>query len=600
MKANPTKVFILIALLSLIFGCTKEEKIIDPAPTTIIKDLTVNGFIQKGPFIQGSEVRIQILNQDFLPTGNVYFTETLNDFGSFLVNITTDQPYLDVSTTGFYFNEITGELSAAPISLKTMSRTLEDKIINVNILTTMEFDRIEYLIKNKDLSFDDARIQAEKEILSVFKIHMDSITGMELISFDQLDISNGTMNDAILIAISSILQYNNSEAELSEMVKKISDDIKEDGILNNNTIINEIVENSKMLDCNLIRNQIIARYQELGHHILVRNFEGFIDHDGNGLIDLFQNPTPIISPAPQSQPSDNPIFISITVSNGVPIYYTLDGTIPTIESTLYTEPFYIGLGGQETTVSAKAISDDLEESALASYTYDFKYHQAFCPKFNLFADTYNHDILLELHSETSDVAIFYTTDGSIPDSNSFRYTEPISIQGNGTIFEITTKAFHQYLESSIVVKSYYKIDYNYEPDTYMDTLSFDDYQNAIVGKWLGHVDTPWTGEYNVFLQINPNGNYSCETLSAFKYTYGDEVSYPVFYYGNNNYSPFKTFTINELYADGKAKGELIIWEEGLAEELKHISFSNNLNHLEFEVWHHQIYGPLVYSFTRLP
>ena len=589
------KIFLpgLIALIT--FSACKEESETNPA-----NNITVNGYIQKGPFVMGSEILIQTLDNELIPTGSVFITKTNDDFGSFLVNINIEKPYIDISTTGFYFNEITGQLSNAQISLKTLAKPVQDEIINVNILTTLEFDRIEYLIKNQNLTFEEARYQAEKEILLVFNIDIDSIAGIDLIPFKDLDISKGSMNDAILIAISSILQFNNSEAQLSELVNKISDDIKDDGILDNVSFNNEIIENSQLLDFDQIRSNLLSRYSELGIQIQVADFELFIDHDGNGVIDLFQNPAPIISPSPLMIHED-PVLISITVLNDAEIYYTLDGSIPDKQSLLYTVPFYIGLDGKTTTVKAIAYSNTLEESPVSSYTYYFMFQQTFSPKFNLYAGTYNQDISLELSSETNEASIYYTTDVSTPDSNSTMYTGPISINGDRTIFQIKAIAIHKYLEQSLISSSYYKIDYNYVPDIYMDSLDLTTYKEMITGKWIGHVTTPWTGPYNVQIEFFANGNYSAHSLSGYKYPGGDETFFPAFYYGTDNDSELKTIDINDLYANGKAKGDIVIYFDPNTNtgSLEHISFSNDFNNLQFEFWHQNQYGPLTYYLTRI-
>lgn len=589
----PFLAFIILFTIS----CQKsEEEKIEKIP----EQRTINGVIQKGPFVQGSEVRIQILNEKFLPSGIVYFSETQDDFGSFEIEINASLPYLDIATTGFYFNEITGELSSAPISLKLLSESRNNGKVNVNILTTLEFDRIEYLINSEGSSFSDARIKAEKEILAIFKIDLEKLDDIDLVSFEELDISTDNVNNGILLAISSILQFENSEAELFEMVKKISADIKEDGILNNENIKSEIINNSLELDINNIKQYIITRYHSLGIDIQVSNFEVFIDHDGNGIIDFLQATAPIILPEPVMTQYE-PVLISMSNEKNHPIYYTLDGSIPTTQSTLYTEEFYIGLDGINTTVNAISYTDDLLPSSLVTNTYYFAYQQAFSVKFNNPSDTYNHDILLELYSETDDTRIFYTTDGSTPDSNSLQYSESIRITGDGTNFNIKAKAFHKHLLDSKVSQSYYYIDYQYNPDSYQETLNIEDYNNALIGEWIGHSDSPWVGNYTISLEISENGHYSAQSLSGYKYPYGDEVWYPAFYYGTDEDSDNKVITLDNINANHEATGEITIYfdPDSRTDELRHVRFSNDLNHLTFEFWHLYQYGPVYYHLTRI-
>jgi hypothetical protein len=594
MKASVKLLSLGLIILITSYACKKDRE------NDLMKEFTVNGFIQKGPFIQGSEVRLQILNNDVVPTGTVFYTQTSDDFGSFLLDINTDMQYLDISTTGFYFNEITGQLSNSFISLLAFSNPSEDRNINVNILTSLEYGRIAYLIKNQNLSFEEARRQAEQEVLLIFNIDLSAIGDIDLIPFEELDISKGSINDAILIAISSILQYNNSEAELSELTSKISDDIKDDGTLDNASIRNEIAENSMQLNPDSIRTNLINRYNALGIQIQVANFEGFIDHDGNGLIDLFQASAPIISPEPVMIHSD-PILITITASPGDEIYYTLDGTVPTNHSLLYTAPFYIGLDGQTTTISAISYSETLEPSPVSTFTYRFRFQEAFSPKYNIYAGTYNHDISLELFSETNDAVIYYTLDGSDPDSNSIQYTEPICISGDGTIVLIKAITLHKYLKESIMSSSYYNIDYKYNPDIYLDTLDLNAYRKSITGKWIGHVTTPWTGPYNVQIEFFDNERFSAYTLSAYKFPYGDEIVNPPFNHGTEGYSDSNRIYIYDIYTDGKALASISLYVNPstiIRGSLNYISFVSDLNNLTFEFWQDE-YGPLTYYLTRL-
>ena len=556
----------------------------------------INGFVQKGPFIQGSEVRIQELTSDLIANGKSYFTETNDDFGSFESNSKIPEGFIDIATTGFYFNEIEGKLSNSFITLKGISYLNEEKKLNINILTTLSFDRIKYLITNNGFSFNEARKKAQKEVLELFHI---VIPDSSIVSFEEMDISESGLNNSILLAISSILQFNNTEAELSELVKKISDDIKEDGVLNNESYKSIIRTNSMNLDVKVIIENLQKRYSELGLPISIPDFGNFIDKDGDGTIDLYQTPAPVISPSGEMSFIE-PVLVTITSNTEAEIYYTTDGTNPDKSSNKYIEPFQVGLDGKTVIIKAIAYFEGLNPSAISSNTYSFLYQQAFSPKYRILAGTYNHDLNLELYSENDDVVIFYTTDGSIPNPNSMKYTSAISINGNNTIFNIKAIAIHQYLEPSIVTSSYYKIDYDFDENEFINTLDVSEYNEKLIGVWIGNVSTPWTGPYNIELEVFANGNYSAHALSAYKYPSGDEVLFPAFYYGTDNNSDLKIIELNDLYSTGKASGEIIIFFDPNTNTgtLKQVAFSNNCNNLQFEFWHRNEYGPLKYKLTR--
>lgn len=73
---------------------------------------------------------------------------------------------------------------------------------------------------------------------------------------------------------------------------------------------------------------------------------------------------PVISPASTS--FSGSMAVEITAAEGAKIYYTLDGTAPSAESTLYEAPIMLT---QTTTVKAIAVEEGKRNSAIAEATY---------------------------------------------------------------------------------------------------------------------------------------------------------------------------------------------------------------------------------------
>lgn len=249
---------------------------------------SVSGYVQKGPFISGSAITIQELDDELEPTGASYQTTTTDDFGTFSLGSQIDSSYVEVIATGFYFNEISGYLSNANLTLRAIVDLSTQEDVNVNVLTTLEKDRIKYLISNEGLIFTEARTQAEEEILAIFNIHEDIIS-----SFSRMDISQEGDGNAILLAVSAILLSGNvigeeseSSAELSEFISKINLDIEEDGTLDDASCIEGL--NNKVMNLNLyiIKENLANRYEDLGSSITPPDFEDFIDSDNDGTINI--------------------------------------------------------------------------------------------------------------------------------------------------------------------------------------------------------------------------------------------------------------------------------------------------------------------------
>ncbi|MBN2436584.1 MAG: hypothetical protein JXK07_15095 [Spirochaetes bacterium] len=268
-------IFVLIVLIST--ACDSEKSDNSNEYTMPVS------FIQKGPFISGSSVTIQILDEDFNPTGKSYYIQTEDDFGKYSMKGKIDASVIEVIARGYYFNEVTGYLTNSELTLRSLVdlKTLEGG--NVNILTTLTKERIIYLVKNDGKSFADAKKQSETELLAIFGIDEDDVNG-----FESMDMQKKSKKDAILIAISAILQNNSSVAELSQLISKINIDIKEDGILDDVSIQNTITKKSVDLNIEKARENIEAYYDELSVKLELPDFELYVDSDGDGEINKYE------------------------------------------------------------------------------------------------------------------------------------------------------------------------------------------------------------------------------------------------------------------------------------------------------------------------
>lgn len=108
-----------------------------------------------------------------------------------------------------------------------------------------------------------------------------------------------------------------------------------------------------------------------------------------------------------------------TLTNDAQIYFTLDGTVPTAKSTLYTEPIKPILNG---TIRAIVTRSGYVDSEVREYTVDWL--KADKPTFS-FADG-----LLNISSTTQDATIYYLIGGDEPTTQSSIYTSPLRLADN--------------------------------------------------------------------------------------------------------------------------------------------------------------------------
>jgi hypothetical protein len=256
-------VFISLSLIIFI-SCKKTDDKIQ------ILD-KIDGVVQKGPFLNGTSLDIYELTSEYAPTGKTYSTQLLDNSGTFqLKNISLVSSYIQFRANGYYFNEITGQNSNSQLTLYAFSDITNRSMVNVNILSNLEKSRIEYLI-SEGMNFIDAKKQAEQEILAIF-----SISKSDILAFDSLDISKEGENNAILLAISLIVQGFRTEAELSDLLANIASDIRTDGILNNQSLGSLLINDVRLLNLDQIRLNIENRYSNLGMDVTIPNFEKYI------------------------------------------------------------------------------------------------------------------------------------------------------------------------------------------------------------------------------------------------------------------------------------------------------------------------------------
>jgi hypothetical protein len=258
---------LFLFVMALISACTE----MDPDNgSKLPTSLGVSGFVQKGPFVSGSDIIVQVLDENFNPTGQSYTVTTIDDFGSFNLESAITGKYVEFIAQGFYFNEVAGSISNASLTLRALAEVTPDLTSNVNVLTTLSKNRIIELVKNEQMTFADAKGTAETEVLSIFNIALN-----EAFDFNTMDIRASSAQDAALLAISCILQGQLTIGELSELISKIILDIQDNGEIDTPSISETIRNNAAHLSLAQIKKNLLQRYAQLGLQHSVPAFEKF-------------------------------------------------------------------------------------------------------------------------------------------------------------------------------------------------------------------------------------------------------------------------------------------------------------------------------------
>lgn len=266
---------VTIGMMAMLQSCSSNDDLDGYTPT----NFNVGGKVEKGPFVRGTAIQMQPLDADLDETGES-FTSTITDnegtftFGSKLLK----SPYVKLSASGYYFNEVTGELSKGTLALNAVANLQNAADVNLNILSHLKYQRVMDLVAKDGKSFKEANNQAQEEVLKTFGLEKYAKTDV-----NHFSITSGTDEAAALIAVSSLILYNRSEAQITEYLSLLSEEFAEDGNFSETTKL-QIRKDMFSLESKLpqIAENIKKRYQEMGKEVAVKNLIYYFDWDGDG------------------------------------------------------------------------------------------------------------------------------------------------------------------------------------------------------------------------------------------------------------------------------------------------------------------------------
>lgn len=166
---------------------------------------------------------------------------------------------------------------------------------------------------------------------------------------------------------------------------------------------------------------------------------GMNETQGDGSVEPGPGPTPQVA-APTisgTTPFKTSTTASISAESDADIYYTIDGSTPTTESTMYSEAFSLNA---TTTVKAIAVKDGVSsEVSTKTFTKEEPEPE---PTVNppLIQGATEFIGSTECTIEADDGAsIYYTTNGTTPTTSSTLYSAPITIRDSCTVKAIAVK-----------------------------------------------------------------------------------------------------------------------------------------------------------------
>lgn len=274
--ANKTLVALTLAVMGVLQSCTNHDDLDNYTPTAF----NVVGKVEKGPFVRGTSIQMQPLDADLDETGQSYTSSITDNEGTFSFGSKTLQsPYVKLSASGYYFNEVTGDLSNGTLALNAIANLEDAQTVNVNILSHLKYQRVLRLVDKQDMSFKDANKQAQREVLAAFGLQKYAQTDV-----NRFSITAGTDEAAALIAVSSLILYDRTEAQVTEYLSVLSEDFAKNGSFSDANKL-QLRKDMFGLEWKLptIVDNIKSRYEELGKEISVKDLSYFFDWDGDGV-----------------------------------------------------------------------------------------------------------------------------------------------------------------------------------------------------------------------------------------------------------------------------------------------------------------------------
>ena len=344
---------ILFTAIAFSFAACSEDN--DLGNVFEPKTYNVLGKVEKGPFISGSNITIQPMDGNLQVLGSLYSATIQDNLGNFSFGSKLfEAPYAELMANGYFFNEVTGELSSGTLNLRALVDLSDETTVNVNLLTHLKYQRIQNLIAD-GMKFREANKQAQKELFTAFGLQKYAAKDASTFS-----ISGGTDESAALVAISSLLIIGRSEAEMTEYLARLCREFGENGKFESGTL-QQIREDKDSLKYQLsaARENVIKRYKELGLEVEVKELGYFIDWDDDGIAgnEILQDGQEVKLEVTELNVPNEGGDYAIGISSPIPLFLTSIHDDESKDELGYSDEIYENRGALELSIE-KSINQD--------------------------------------------------------------------------------------------------------------------------------------------------------------------------------------------------------------------------------------------------
>ncbi len=296
-------IFGLVALATVQPACSGDDD-----GQEISGAVGLRGAINKGPFVLGSSVSISQLDNAAEPTGQVFNTQTINDLGEFDATIDVSG-LVSLQGSGFYWNEVRGELSSANLTLRAYYEIAAagTQHAYINLITHLAYGRVGVLWK-QGLNQASAIAQAEQELRVALDV---GVTGFDPgASGIQMNIITGdSLANAYLLAVSAViaqaaeLRDGPADSNLQALLNEISSQLAMDGKIDS-ALTAELNKAELELDGDQVMQLLAARLAELGSSAEVPDVQQVLDGDQDEVVNADDNCPRVPNPGQEDTDED--------------------------------------------------------------------------------------------------------------------------------------------------------------------------------------------------------------------------------------------------------------------------------------------------------
>lgn len=228
----------------------------------------IKGVAELGPFKNGATVSVSSVNaKTMVETAGAGTGTVSSALGAYSVQGNLSSAIASVEVKGSYLDFSLDETKKATSGIKALTDLRERKTVNVNVLTRLEYDRVQYLVSNMGMNFTAAKERAEKEVLAALGFRSDST------KFEDISLYNRNNAGANLLAISTILLTDHSEAEVEQLLSSIAADIGKDGKWDDEVLRANLADMAYYMDVNY-PNSVLSF---LNNNVDMQYFKGEVD-----------------------------------------------------------------------------------------------------------------------------------------------------------------------------------------------------------------------------------------------------------------------------------------------------------------------------------